>query len=371
MWGNFLWAYMGVIGFGVVAALWRGDRKFVARQFELSAMVFFMWIPPTASLAKSSLFGTPFGYLLAFMVVIALRSIYETLNWAPGTIAVSLLSCILLVSPTSRYTLVNTPGFNWDDPKAHIVTQKWTEAMHRFTAVILGNSPVYDRGTVYIPNPGYYHVPVLWYAFLKVDPSLQWSFNSYWEDADAKHHMDYINTTKQDFVIVGGHGNGLTYAPPLIAGSEAAADDVLAALWKDPDYTPIDKFYGPEGGTITVFQRSVTYAGWHPMAGLKNGGSLKPWFSTGNIVYVQSFAPTPVPATLVIDVRGAAGQTIDVVINGRQSGQIVFDSSNKASLNEDFNLVAGENDIVLTRLPDLTVEFDRLLVTRKITPGRQ
>jgi hypothetical protein len=357
-----------VIGLGVVAALWRRDKRFVARQCELSVMAIFMWIPPTASLAKSSLFGTPFGYLLAFMVVMALRSIYETLNRTTGTIVVSLLGFVLLVSPTSRYTLGNTPGFNWDDPNAHIVTQKWVDAMHRFTAVILGNSPVYQSGTVYIPNPGYYHVPVLWYAFLKVDPTLRWSFNSFWEDSDPKHHMDYINRTKQDFVIVGAHDNGLTYSPSLIAGSEAAGDAVLAALWKDPDYTAIDRFYGPQGGTITIFQRSVAYAGWHPMAGLQNGGSIKPWFSTSKIVYVQSYAPTSVPATLVISARGAVGQTVEVVINGRQSGQIVFGLSSQASFSEDFNLAAGENDIVLKRSSDSTVEFERLVVTRKITP---
>jgi hypothetical protein len=368
MFGDFLWAYIGLIGLGVVAALWRGDWKFVARQFELSLMVVFMWIPPTASLAKNTLFGAPFGYLLAFMVVIALRSIYETMNRAAGATAVSLLSFFLLVSPTSRYALDHTPGFYWRHPNAHIVTQKWVDAMHRFTAVILGNSPIYHSGTVYIPNPGYYHVPVLWYAFLKTDPTLQWSFNSFWEDSDPKYHVDYIKKTKQDFVIVGAHGNGLTYSPSLIAGSEAAGDGILAALWKDPDYTPIDKFYGPGGGTITVFQRAVQYAGWHPMQGLQDGGSLKPWFSTARIVYIQSYAPTSVPASLMISATGAVGQSMEVIINGRQSGDMVFDSSNKASLNLSVNLVAGENDIVLKRSSDSTVAFDRLLVTRKIAP---
>ena len=111
MFGNFLWAYVGLIAIGIAAAAKRNDRAYIVSQIELLVMVVIMWLPPTASLAKNTLFGTPFGYLLAFMVVMALRSVYDTLGGGFGLVVVTLLSFFLLVSPTSRYTLANTPGF--------------------------------------------------------------------------------------------------------------------------------------------------------------------------------------------------------------------------------------------------------------------
>ena len=366
MFGNFLWAYVGIIAIGLAAAFKRRDRAFIARQIELLALVVLMWIPPTVTEAKNALFGMPFGFLLAFMVVLALRSIYESLGRCTGVPAVSLLSFLLLVSPTSRYALGNTPGFYWNNPDAHIVREKWVEAMNRFTAVILGNAPNYQSGNVYITNPGYYHIPVLWYAFLKKDPSLQWSFWSLWTDPEPQHHLDFIHQSKEDFVIAGQHGNGLTYAPTLIAGAGASEDAVLAALWRDLDYMPIDQFYGPGGRTITIFQRRTTFGGWRPLAGLQSGGATKPWVGTGTVIYLQSYAPAPVPAELMIDVAGPAGQKIDILVNTKRVGQLVFDASGKSSLTETFDLAPGQNDIVFRKSSDAPVMFERLLVIRKI-----
>jgi len=364
--GNFLWAYVGTIALGLAAASMRRDRAYILRQLELMMMVVILWLPPTASAAKSGLFGTPFSFLIAFMVVIALRSIYESGRRLIGVITVTLLSFLLLVSPTSRYTLANTPGFFWDSPNAPIIREKWIEAMDRFTAVILGNAPNYHSGNVYITNPGYYHIPVLQYAFLKKDPSLQWTFWSYWTDPNPQHHIDFIHQSKQDFIIAGEHGNGLTYAPPLIPGSAASEDNVLAALWKDPEYMPIDQFYGPGGRTITIFQRRVAFGGWRPLNGLQNGGTTKPWIGTGTVIYLEAYAPTAVPAELIIDANGPSDQSIDIIINRQRSGQLAFDSSGKAFLTERFNLTPGQNDIVLQKSWDAPVRFDRLLVIRKM-----
>lgn len=366
MFGNFLWAYVGTIALGIAAATTRNDHKYIARQIELLVMVLIMWLPPTASQAKNSMFGTPFGYLLAFMVVMALRSIHETLGRRLGATVVPLLSLFLLVSPTSRYTLPNTPGFYWNDTDAPIVEEKWIEAMKRFTTVILGNAPIYHSGSVYITDPGYYHIPVLDYAFLKKDPSLRWSFMSLWEDSDPKAHMDYIHQNKEEFVIAGQGGDGLSYPPPLIAGAAGSAATVLSALWKDPEYMPIDQYYGPGGRTITIFQRSTAYAGWRPVSGLQNTGTMKPWLSTGNVVYIQAYAPTPVSGKLKIDATGPVGERIDVIVNGDHVRRLAFGSDGKASLNQALNLIAGQNDIVLQRSDGAAVEFDRLLVIRNI-----
>ena len=366
MFGDFLWAYVATIALGIAAAARRGDRTFIAQQAQLLLMVIVMWIPPTASPAKNIMFGTPFGYLLAFMVVMALRAIYESFSRGAGVVAVSLLSLFLFVSPTSRYVLVNTPGFYWTDRAAPIVAEKWVEAMKRFTAVILGNAPNYHSGSVYITNPGYYHIPVLDYAFLKKDAALRWSFMSLWEDSDPQHHMSYIHTNKQEFVIAGEHGNGLTYSPPLIAGSAASENAVLAALWKDPDYMPIDEFYGPGGRPITVFQRRTAFAGWRLISGLQATGAMNHWVSIGDVIYLQAYAPNPVSGSLSIAATGRAGEKFDVIVNKTNIGQLTFDSVGKGSFNQPFDLIAGQNDIVLQRNDDARIRFDRLLVVRDI-----
>src|SRR6185437_5290446 len=311
-------------------------------------------------------FGTPFGYLIGLMVVMAFRSIYEAIGGAIGSAAVPLLSFFLLVSPTSRYLLVNTPGFFWTDPGAPILEEKWVEAMNRFTAVILGNAPHYHSGTVYLTPTGYYHVPVMDYAFLKKDPALRWSFASYWQNSEPKYHLDFIHNYKEDFVIAGQANDGLSFPPPLISGANGSANAVLIALWKDPDYMPIDQFYGPAGRTITVFQRSTSFAGWRPLSGLHSDGTAKPWFSTASIVYLQSYAPVAISGKLEIGAVGSANEKFEVIINQKSVGQLSFDQHGKALFTQAFNLLAGQNDIVLKRSGSTVVEFDRLLVVRNI-----
>jgi hypothetical protein len=367
MFGNLLWGYVATIAIGVAAAVKRGDRQFITRQIELSVLVAFMWLLPTASVAKNTLFGAPFGYLVGFMVVLALRSIYETIRGITGVAAVSLLGVLLMVSVTSWTDLPNTPGFDWKLPGAHITREKWLDEMNRVRAVMLGNSPIYRGRNVYSTNSGYAWGPVLQYWFLKADPELDWTFESLWADSDPQHHLDHIQQTKSDFVIAGERDNGLTYGASLVPGGSGSENAVLAALREDPDYMPIDQFYGPTGRTITVFQRRTAYGGWRPVAGLTNpGGTKQPWVSVGSITHLEAYATSAVPAELAIDVSGMPGETIDIVANHDRIGQLVLDLSGKALLTQTLNLVSGQNEILFRYSSDAPVVFKRLLVIRRI-----
>ena len=367
MFGNFLWAYVATIAAGLAAASWRGDGTFIARQRELLIMLVIMWMLPTAAEAKNTLFAAPFGFLLAFMVVMALRAIYQAIAGIPGVAAVAALSFLLLVSNVSRTNLSNTPGFDWQgDPRAHVVREAWVDAMNRFSAVILGNAPDFRHGSVYITNPGYYHMPVLWYAFLKKDPTLDWTFSSLWTDDSAQHHIDFIHRRNQDFIIAAQHGNGLTYSPKLIDGAAASEDAVLSALWQDPGYMPIDRFYGPGGRDIMVFQRRAAFGGWRPLGGLVSKGKEQPWISTATVTYLQAYAASAVPAELAFDVTGSAGQHIDILVNRGRIGQLTLDAGGRSSFAQAFDLVPGQNDIVFQYAAETAVTFERLLVIRNI-----
>jgi hypothetical protein len=367
MFGNFLWVYVGTIVVGLAMASARGDRAFIARQWELLGLVVFMWLVPTASAAKNTLFGAPFGYLFLFMVVMALGSIFEGLRGVAGAVTVSLLGLFLLVSGTARPVLNNAPGLNWTQEEAHIVREKWPEAQDRLRAVMLGNSPNYYGQSVYLTNGGYYHKPTLLYSFLKKDPSLDWVFLSLWQEPDPQRHLAFITERRITFVVAGERDNGLTFAPPLIAGASASENAVLAALWDDPAFMPIDRFYGPTGRSIAVFQRRAAFAGWRPIGGLRpTGGTEQPWISEGTTSLLEAYAPVAVAAELRIEASGPAGQTTDVLVNKARVGQMTFDAGGRSSWVQPFNLAAGQNDILFRYASDGPVKFERLLLLRKI-----
>jgi hypothetical protein len=370
MFGDFLWAYVGTIVVGLAVASARGDRAFIARQWQLLGLVVFMWLLPTASAAKNTLFGAPFGYLLLFMVVMALGSIFAGLRGVAGAVTASLLSLFLLVSGVARPVLNNAPSLNWAQQDAHIIREKWPEAQDRLRAVMLGNSPNYYGQSVYLTNVGYYHRPTLLYWFLKKDPSLDWVFHSLWEESDPRRHLEFIKDRRITFVVAGEHDNGLTLAPTLIAGAAASENAVLAALWDDPAFVPIDRFYGPTGRTITVFQRRAAFAGWRPIGGLRpSGGTEQPWISAGTTSLLEAYAPDAVAAEMTIEANGPAGQTIDVLVNKARVGQVRLDAGGRSSWSQPFNLAAGENDILFRYASDAPVTFARLLILRKIARG--
>jgi hypothetical protein len=370
MFGNLLWAYVGTIALGIAAALRRGDGSYTTRQVELLVLVVFLWLLPTLVEAKNLLFGVPFAYLLAFMLVMALGSIYRTVTGRTGVAAALLLGSLLFVSGTSRNAIPNAPAPPWYGADTHILLEKWREAQDRFRAVMLGNSPDYYGRSVYLTNVGYYHVPTLWYWFLKQDPTLDWSFRSQWQDSDPLHHIGIIRESRPDFVIAGERGNGLTFAPALVPAAAASENAVLAALWDDPDYKPVDQFYGPTGRTITVFQRTTAFAGWHPLAGLDPlEGTARSWTNDGTIAHLQAYAPDAVPAQLAIDASGPAGQSADIFVNRNRIGQLIFGREGKYSFEQSINLAPGQNDIILRFSSDARVKLDRLLVIREIRPN--
>jgi hypothetical protein len=368
MFGTHMWAYVLTIAIGIAAASMRSDRLFIGRQLELLILVAFMWLLPTASTAKNALLGVPFGYLLGFLVVMAIGSIYRTIDGRVGIAVVSLLGAFLLVFGISWTRLANIPRQYWNDPAgARVILEKWRDAQDRFRAVMLGNTPDYYGRSVFLTNVGFYHTPTLWYWFLKQDPTLDWAFASLWQDSDPQHHISLIRLNRPDFVIAGERDNGLTFAPALIPGAAATENAVLAALWNDPTYKPVDQFYGPTGRTITVFQRGTAFAGWRPIAGLKpSGDTLQPWAATAPIAHLEAYAPDPTPAELTIDASGRAGDTVDVVVNRNRVGQLNFDASGRSSFTHPFDLALGRNDIVLRFSSDAPVAFERLLVIRKI-----
>ena len=367
MFGNLLWAYVGMIALGTAAALKRGDRHFISRQLELLVLAFLFCLLPTVAEAKNLLFAVPYGYLLALMVVMALGSVYRTIEGRTGIAAASLLGFLLLVSGTSRGIVPNTPRPLYA-AQTHVILEKWRDAQDRFRVVMLDNSPDYYGRSVYLTNVGYYHVPTLWYWFLKQDPTLDWIFRSEWQESDPQHHLDFIRGNRLDFVIAGERDNGLTFGRPLIPSARASEDAVLAALWADADYRPIDRFYGPSGRTITVFQRAVAFAGWRPLAGLKHPAA-QAWTSDGPITHLQAYAPDAVAARLTIDANGPAGQSVEVSVNKNGVGRLVFDADGKAALARSINLVPGQNDIILRYASDAPVSFERLLVIREIGPN--
>jgi hypothetical protein len=371
MFGDFLWAYVATIAAGLAAASFRDDRQFIRRQVEIFLIVVFMWVLATVPESKNTLFGVPFAFLIVFMFVMAFGSIYETLGNVGGVAAVSLLGLLFFVSGTSFTILANTPGFDWYNPGAHVIREKWPEAMARFRAVMLGNSPDYHGRSVYPTNSAYYFGPVLWYFFLKKDPTLDWTFtDGLWGDTDPRDHIDFIHRMRADFVIAGERDNGLTYGPTLYAGASAAENAVLAALRDDPHYMTLDEFYGPTGRTITVFQRRDAFAGWRPLGGLMQQSARQPWFSSGSISHLGAYAPVAINAELDLTAHGPPGDTGNIIVNQDRVAQLIFDGSGKASLAQPISLRAGDNDIILRYSSDAQLTFERLLIVRKFNESR-
>jgi hypothetical protein len=354
MFGNLLWGYVGLVILGIIAAFWRRDRRFVQRQLEFGVLSFVFYLVPTLALAKAPFFGASFGFLVAFMAVIALRSVYLSLNGIGGAVVVSILAVLLSVSVTSRTSIANIPP-------TFVDREVTLRAFDRFRNVLHGNAVKYHGTKVYMTNIGAYAPNVLQYYLLRSDPHLDWTFDSKWMDPDPNAHLEFIRGTRPDFIIAGEAGNGLTYSPFAIP----AEDPVLNALRKDSDYMAIDSFYGPQGRSINVFQRRVSFAGWTAISGITEppGLEVAPRFSRGTETYVQTYAANPARAQLLIDCGGAVGQTMDVFVNQHKVGQWSFGGAGELSLvRQEIDLVRGLNDIVLRYSSGSEVTFRQFQV---------
>jgi hypothetical protein len=345
MFGDKLLVYAGIICLGIAAAWQNKDRQLSARQAELLVLAFVFWMVPSLSAARQYLFASAFGFLIAFMTVLALQSIYQAVRGVRGGAIVLVLGGFLLaLYRPSGLVMPNLPQTAIDREFAF-------RAIDRFKAVLLGNATNYRRNDrnnrVYLTNMGAFAPNILQYYLLKEDPALDWNFDTKWMDADPHHHIDFIHGSQADFVVTGEHGNGLTYS--LAAGP--AEDAVFAAMRRDDDYIAIDRFYGPGGRAIEVYQRRGNFAGWRPVSGIINpsGKGDDPRDIPQGLAYLQTFAARPIQADLEIEWAGAAtGQKLDVVVNYQKAAESTFKPETRVSwLRQEISLSAGTNDIVL------------------------
>jgi hypothetical protein len=353
MFGEKFFAYAGIIGLGLAAAWWRSDRRSLVRQAELLVLALLFWLVPTMSDFKNYLFGSPFGFLIAFMTVMALRSIYHAVDGVRGALAVAALAVLLLLFyKPAEYEFVppNTPETAIDREFAF-------RAIDQFKAVLFGNAPNYRDTKVYMTNQGAYAPAILQYYMLKTDPRLEWSFDSKWTHVNPRDHIDVIHETQQDFVIAGQRGNGLTYSP--IAWP--AEDAVFAAMWRDPRYMALDRFYGPGGRAIAIFQRRGNFAGWRPVSGILNRSrrTEDPREVSQGLAYLQTFAARATQADLEIDWIGAKSeQKLNIFVNYQKVAELTADAETKSSsVKQKISLSSGTNDVLLQSDGALTLRY--------------
>ena len=392
MFGDKLWAYAGIVCLGIFAAGWRRDRESVICQVQLALLAFVFWLVPALAPEKNHLYGLAFGFTVAFMTVIALASIYRAIPSARGAAVVSILAFSLFVyyQPADVH-IPNTPG--------SVLERELTwQTIDRITANLFGNAVDQHGIKVYETNIGAYAPNILQYYLLKKDPTLDWKFESLAYDSNAEHHIDFIRgsegdyTSTRDFVIAGERYNGLTYQPQ--AGP--AEDTVYAAMWRDPGFMALDRFYGPGGREVTIFARRGSFGGWRPVSTVptvirnsagqwirSKGGAahvvpsylpqntthtLLRWsrkddqrYAAGGLIYLQAFAARPVAADLQIEWVGeASGQKLTIVVNQENVAELTFTASEISSLKQQIRLSRGTNDIVLKS--DAPVKLDHLLI---------
>ncbi len=358
MFGNRLLACSAIVGCGIAAAGIRHDGKSIMRLVELLLVSALFWLVPTLSPVKNGFFAAAFGYAFIFLTVMALRSIFDSLPRKAGIGAVSSVAFLLLVSDTSHVSIPNTP-------QSLIERDFDFGAISRLKADLFGNATDYQLTNVYMTNIGAYANNILEYYMLKVDPSMHWEFDAGYITTDPKEQLSYIHSHQEDFIIAGHSNNGFTYSP----WAQPTEDPVLSAMSRDPGYMPIDRFYGPKGRTVTVFERRGNFAGWHPIAGFvsRTVDSTHAWVSIGGVAYLQTYAARPVEAELQVECSGVAGQSIDVLVNQRKIGELtVSNSGGTVSLDQPITLQAGSNDIVLQYPANGNVTLRRLLIIPNI-----
>ena len=138
----------------------------------------------------------------------------------------------------------------------------------------------------------------------------------------------------------------------------------------DPGYMPIDRFYGPNGRTVTVFQRRGNFAGW-PLAGFASEPEEpdNARVTSGGIAYLQSYAAAPVAAELQLKCAGIAGETVEILVNWQKVARLTFPPNDEVlSLNQPIALLPGTNDIVLQYSESGQITLHQLLIVPDIAP---
>jgi drug/metabolite transporter superfamily protein YnfA len=360
MFGNRLLGCSAIVGCGVVAAWWRHDMRSMLRLVELLLVAILFWLVPTLSPVKVAFFAAAFGYAFIFLTVMALRSIFDSLPAKIAGTLVSIIALLLLTSDTSHVPIPNTPRT--------LVDREFSfRAINRLKADLFGNAADYLSTRVYMTNIGAYANNILEYYMLKVDPSMHWQFDAGYFVTDPQEQLAYIHSHQEDFVIAGHFNNGFTYSP----WAQPAEEPVLRAMSHDSGYIPIDRFYGPSGRTVTVFQRRGNFAGWHAVTGIANGaaGPNNSRVTTGGIAYLETYASRAVAARLQLNVAGMAGQTVDILVNQQKIASLVFSVGKEVvSLDQSIMLLAGTNDIVLQYPTSGRITLHQLLIIPSIGP---
>ena len=383
MFGHKLWAYAGIICLGLFATWWHRDWQSLVRQVQLTLLTFVFWLVPALAPARNQLFGMTFGFSVAFMTAIALASIYRAMPSARGAAVVSILGFSLLIF--YQPLTVGIPN----TPQSVLERELTWRAIDRIKADLFGNAVDPDGVKVYMTNIGAYAPNILQYYLLKTDPSLDWTFRSLADDSNAQHHIDFIrgstrdHTSMQDFVIAGERDNGLTYS----VEAAPAEDTVYAAMWQDPNFMALDRFYGPGGREIAIFARRGSFAGWRPVsmaatairAVIPNGlpanveQALLRWerkddqrYAAGGLINLQTFAARPIEADLEIEWVGeVSGQKLTIIVNQQNVAELTYSPEREiSSLRQQIHLSRGTNDIVLKS--DAPVRLNHLLIVRYI-----
>jgi hypothetical protein len=358
MFGNRQVVYAAIIGLGIAAAWWRGDRALLTRQLELLVLAFLFWLLPTLEEIKVVFFASASGFLIGFMMVIALRAIYQAIpNGSLGVaVACGLATVALATASPHLIEIANTP-------QSLLEREFDFHAIDEIENTLLQNATDYHGVIVYMTNIGAYAPNILQYYLLKQDPVLDWTINSDWITADPVDHVKVIQQSKPDFVVASERDNGLTYSQI----AQPAEDAVTEAMWNDSDYMALNRFYGPFGRTVTLFGRRVAFAGWRPIYGITTnlpGRRDDGRYSEGRVSYLQTYAEHSQPAELLIDCSGEAGGTIAIFVNQQHIADIAIPIDNQVeTFDKTVNLLAGKNDIVM-EYSDIKsrVTYHRLLV---------
>ena len=359
---NRIWECGLIILIGVAAAWHRKDRSSLMRQAELCLLAALFWLVPTLAPVQNGEYASCFGFIVAFLTVLGLRSIFVPLRGSIGLVMLWLCAAALFVSDVSHAPIPNTPRTVTDREFAFA-------ALNRLSAVLFGNATEYQRTNVYMTNIGAFAPNILQYYMMKVDPSLDWDFDSGVIEPDPRKQIDFINQAREEFVIAGHRDNGFTYSD----WAWPAEEPVLATLSNDPDYIPIDRFYGPHGRAVTVFQRRGNFAGWHAVSGISNP-SGKPdaaRVSTGGVAYLQTYAPRAITARLRLLCAAASGARLSIFVNQQKLADLTFSAAQPSvALNLDINLSKDVNDIVLQYPSADSLTISQLLIMPEISPGQ-